>query len=168
MKNFSMILLLAWSGATWAEPAYVMDSVNAKLRSGKGENYRTLRIIPSKTEVEIIEPDDEFAKVKTADGQIGWIKSSLLKSQPSETKEGIDSASQATPMPEMNKEPSAPVDSVAKVPNEASAAPRFQGTGDMSFSSILMIALVAFLAGVGVGVVALRTYYLKRLHGLRI
>jgi hypothetical protein len=78
MKIFVSMLMLLWCAAGYAETASVIDNARANLRTGKGENYRFLRVLPPKTEVEIIETSDDYTKVKTAEGQTGWVKSSLL------------------------------------------------------------------------------------------
>lgn len=169
MKNFSIILLLVWCGTAYAETAYVIDNVNAKLRSGKGENYRTLRILPAKTEVEVVESDEEFTKVKTAEGQFGWIKSSLLKSQRSEGKEGVENLVAPLPQLDGSKDTSPQNEAIgAKPQGDLVPVPHRQETGDTPLVTLLIVGLVAFLAGVAVGVAALRAYYLRRLHGLRI
>lgn len=170
MKNFIAIFLLVWCGSVWAETAYVIDNVNAKLRSGKGENYRTLRVLSASTEVEVIEADDdEFTKVKTSEGQIGWIKSSLLKSQRADGKGGMENPLAIVAVPDVSKDSLVPGDLVAAKPqSENSAVPHGQVHADPPLTTLLMVALGAFLVGVAAGATALRAYYLRRLHGLRI
>lgn len=164
MKNLVLVLMLLGAQIAWAETAFVVDNVNAKLRSGKGENYRTLRVLPAKTEVDILEPDEEFAKVKTADGQVGWIKSSLLRTQKAEGKD----VQEVTVLQMPVQEPPVQIQQGQEGEMPTAASQPAPIAADKSYTTLLTVALLAFLAGVAVGAAALRAYYLKRLHGLRI
>jgi hypothetical protein len=166
MKNILLALLLFWHGSATADTAYVAENVNAKLRSGKGENYRTLKVLAAKTEVEVLEPDDEFAKVKTAEGQVGWIKSSLLKPISKSPKDVAETVMVVSQQPDLST-PGAE-ETPATPPNIAASVPNGPDQNNKSISTLLTVALVAFLAGIAVGAFALRAYYLRRLRGLRI
>lgn len=168
MKNILLALLLFWYASATADTAYVAENVNAKLRSGKGENYRTLRVLPSKTEVEVLEPDDEFAKVKTAEGHVGWIKSSLLKSDPKPPNEVVEPVTVVSQQPDKSVNMSVAGEPPKTPPNIAASVPDGPDQNNKSISTLLIVALVAFLAGIAVGAFALRAYYLRRLRGLRI
>jgi len=175
MKFFAVVLMFLWSGIVSAENVQVIEGVRAKLRSGDGENYRTLRVLPAKTMVELIEQGDEFSKVKSQDGQIGWIKSSLLQS--------LHAQSAAAPTPavepvEAGKASVTPVVAVPKVPHDTSerlneeqknlVKEPVRSNGEPQFTTLLLSTLAAFVAGMALGAFLLRSYYLKRLHGLRI
>lgn len=186
MKLFAVILMLLWSGLVSAENAQVIEGVRAKLRSGDGENYRTLRVLPSKSVVEVIEQGDEFSKVKSQDGQYGWIKSSLLQPLPLQSgaakvlatpAQASVQVSAAAPM-EAVKAPVTPVEAAQKDLLEAREQlikmqkelekERARTDGEPQFSTLLLSALAAFVAGMALGAFLLHTYYLKRLRGLRI
>lgn len=168
MKNILLALLLFWHGYATADTAYVAENVNAKLRSGKGENYRTLKILAARTEVEVIEPDDEFAKVKTAEGQVGWIKSSLLKPISTSPKDVAETVTVVSQQPDQSMSTPGVGETPPTPPNIAASAPNGPDQNNQSISTLLTVALVAFLAGIAVGAFALRAYYLRRLRGLRI
>lgn len=184
MKFFAVILMLLWCGAATAGNAQVMEGVRAKLRSGDGENYRTLRVLPAKTVIEVIEEGDEFTKVKAQDGQYGWIKSSLL--QPMQSVAPVAAPSQAAPAPaplvasvgEAGKVDATAVEAaqkdllaareqLAKMQNELEKE-RARTDGEPQFSTLLLSTLAAFALGIFLGALLLRAYYLKRLRGLRI
>jgi uncharacterized protein YgiM (DUF1202 family) len=168
MKIFATFLMLLWYGIATAETANVVDNVRANLRSGKGENYRTLRILPAKTEVEIIEADDEYTKIKTAEGQTGWVKSSLLTS--SQQPLAAEATSQAPPSEELSaaqKELLAARTQLVKMQNDLEQE-RARTKGEPLHATLFLVALVAFAVGLISGAILLHTYYIRRLHGLRI
>ena len=169
-------MMLLWCAVVTAETAKVMEGVRAKLRSGEGESYRTVRILPAKAEVEVAETGREFTRVKTADGQTGWIKSSLLQPVPA------PAAPLAAPVAEAAN-PAAPVleaaqqdllgarEQPAKMQSELEQKPeqeRAHTGGEPQFATLFLVALAAFVVGMAVGALLLRAYYIKRLHGLRI
>lgn len=182
MKFFAVILMLLWCGAASAGNAQVMEGVRAKLRSGDGENYRTLRVLPAKTVIEVIEEGDEFTKVKAQDGQYGWIKSSLL--QPMQSVAPVAAAAQAAPAPAVasvgeagkvdataveaaQKDLLAAREQLAKMQDELEKE-RARTDGEPQLSTLLLSTLAAFALGMFLGALLLRAYYLKRLRGLRI
>jgi uncharacterized protein YgiM (DUF1202 family) len=168
MKIFISILMLLWSAAGYAESASVVDNVRANLRTGKGENYRFLRVLPPKTEVEIIETSDDYTKVKTAEGQTGWVKSSLLGAPVPTPK--AEAAQQAAPPPDLaalQKELQEAREELVKMQNELEMEQARAG-GEPQLTTLYLAALAAFAVGVLIGALALRAYYIRRLHGLRI
>lgn len=61
--------------------AYVSDSLEITLRSGQGNDYRILRMLPSGTEVQVLERGTEWTRVQ-ASNQQGWVRSVFLQEQP--------------------------------------------------------------------------------------
>jgi SH3-like domain-containing protein len=182
MKFFAVIVMLLWCGVATAGNAQVMEGVRAKLRSGDGENYRTLRVLPAKTVVEIIEEGDEFTKVKAQDGQYGWIKSSLLQSMqpaspvaapaasaPSPTAPSATSGKTLAPVVEAAQQDLiAAREQLAKMQIELEKKRGCTADEEPQLSALLLGALAAFALGMLLGALLLRAYYLKRLRGLRI
>jgi len=168
MNIFIVALMMSWAGMVAAESASVVDNVRANLRSGKGENYRSLRILPAKTEVEVLESDDDYSKIKTADGQTGWVKSSLLNSvQQAAAAEAASQAAPAFDLVAAQKEILAAREQLAKMQGELEQE-RSRTKGEPLLTTLYLVALAAFVAGMMIGALLLRTYYLRRLHGLRI
>lgn len=166
MKIFIAAMMLFWSATVAAESATVDENVRANLRSGKGENYRSLRILPAKTEVEVLEVDEDYSRIKTADGQTGWMKSSLLTAIPP----AAESSSQAAPAFDLvaaQKEILAAREQVARMQSELEKE-RSRTKGEPLLTTLYLVGLAAFAAGMIAGVLLLRAYYLRRLHGLRI
>ena len=168
MNIFFATLMLFWSGMVAAESASVIDNVRANLRSGKGENYRSLRTLPAKTEVEVLESADDYSKIKTADGQTGWVKSALLNSaQQAATAEAANQAAPAFDIVAAQKEILAAREQMAKMQSELEQE-RSRTKGEPLLTTLYLVALAAFAGGMMAGGLLLRTYYLRRLHGLRI
>lgn len=174
MKIIAAIVMLLWCGIVTAESAQVVEGVRAKLRSGDGENYRTLRVLPASTEVEVTEAGQEFTKVKTVDGQVGWIKSSLLQPLKPEAPPAVatvplvDAANPAvSPVEAAQKDLFAAREQLAKMQGELEKE-RALTKGEPQLATLLMIALIAFVVGMTIGALLLRAYYFRRLHGLRI
>lgn len=82
-----ILLTLALLGITLtaqAETRYVTDELEIDLRSGTSLQHRILRMIPSGTELEILERDEAsgYTKVRTSSGVEGWILSRYLTNTP--------------------------------------------------------------------------------------
>ena len=88
MKIFSTLLaslLLLTSGLLQAETRFVTDIANITLRTGESTSHRIIRILPSGTPVETLEPDNQetgYTKVR-AKGSVGYILTNKLMSTPS-------------------------------------------------------------------------------------
>lgn len=61
--------------------AYVSDNLEITLRSGQGNDYRILRMLPSGTEVQVLERGTEWTRVQVGNQQ-GWVRSVFLQEQP--------------------------------------------------------------------------------------
>lgn len=168
MKIFVAILMSAWCAVAVAEPASVVDNVRANLRSGKGENYRTLRILPAKTTVEVLESDGEYSKVKLEDGQTGWIKSSLVTSvQSAPLTETVTPAVSSVDLSAIQKELVTAREQLAKMQGELEQE-RALTKGEPQHTTLILVGLAGLAVGVIIGALVLRAYYIRRLHGLRI
>jgi uncharacterized protein YgiM (DUF1202 family) len=168
MKIFVAILMSVWCAVAVAEPASVIDNVRANMRSGKGENYRTLRSLPAKTMVEVLESDGEYSKVQLEDGQTGWVKSSLLAA--SKAPAPVEATVQAMPSVDLTaiqKELVTAREQLVKMQGELEQE-RALTKGEPQHSSLILAALAGLAVGVIIGMLVLRAHYLRRLHGLRI
>lgn len=79
-----MAMLLGITLTVQAETRYVTDELEIDLRSGTSLQHRILRMIPSGTQLEILERDEAtgYTKVRTASGVEGWILSRYLTTTP--------------------------------------------------------------------------------------
>ena len=71
---------------TWgrAETRYVTDEVQITLRAGDSTRYKILKMLPSGTPLEVlgVNQTTKFARVRTADGTVGYVPEDQLKSEP--------------------------------------------------------------------------------------
>ena len=75
--------LWAVMGNAQAGPTrYVTDEFTITLRSGGGNQYRILRLLPTGTALEVLERDTGWARVETAKGRQGWVPAQYLISRP--------------------------------------------------------------------------------------
>lgn len=163
MKLFLFLAVLLWSGAAAAQTATVTDTANVNMRSGKGENYRIIRVLPPRTELDVIELDQDYVKAKTTDGETGWVLRKFLDIHKAEKEK--TNQSQAA-LEAAQKELVAARVEVANLQRELEQRPNQpRNTPPGSF---LLLVLGAFVGGVAAGMLILKAYYRKRLHGLRI
>ena len=73
------LLVLGCSGA-FAETAYVTDILRLGIHRAQDTSDPAFQNLVSGTELEIIERVPNFARVRTSDGQDGWVKSAYLVS----------------------------------------------------------------------------------------
>ncbi|PVY75422.1 SH3 domain protein [Tamilnaduibacter salinus] len=67
-----------------AETMYIDDMLKAPLRAGEGLQYRIVhKGLPSGTQVNLLETSDSgYSRVRTGDGQEGWLPTRYLSRQP--------------------------------------------------------------------------------------
>ena len=75
-------LLLGLTSQAYGQPMYIIDKVRINLRTGAGNDYRILRVLPSGTRVDVIEPGEKWHRVVTKDGEEGWLPSQWLSETP--------------------------------------------------------------------------------------
>ena len=73
------------ASAQAGEPRYITDRLEVTLRTGHGNQYKILRMLPSGTPVEVLEEDAEsgYSRVRLGSGIEGWVVSRYLDQQPS-------------------------------------------------------------------------------------
>ena len=82
MKSIPIVLALVLGlvSTAMAETRYVSDRLEIQMRTGKGTQFRILRMLPSGTALEILEVDQEngYSRVRTPSGVEGWVLSRYL------------------------------------------------------------------------------------------
>ena len=76
----SIVLVFGVFANAMAETRYVSDRLEIQMRTGKGTQFRILRMLPSGTPVEILETDQEngYSRVRVPGGVEGWVLTRLL------------------------------------------------------------------------------------------
>lgn len=82
MKATSLFLVLVAtvSGLAQAETRYVSDRLEIQMRTGKGTQFKILRMLPSGTALEVLEVDQQngYSRVRSAGGVEGWVLNRYL------------------------------------------------------------------------------------------
>ncbi len=75
--------LLGVLGSAYAGPTrYVTDEFTITLRSGAGNQYRILKLLPTGTALEVLERGKGWTRVGTIEGRQGWVSSQYLIGHP--------------------------------------------------------------------------------------
>ncbi|MBF0377375.1 MAG: TIGR04211 family SH3 domain-containing protein [Desulfamplus sp.] len=64
--------------SSFAETGYVSDMLILSLKEGPGRQYNTIKTLRSNMPVEIVETTERFLKVKTEEGDLGWVESQYI------------------------------------------------------------------------------------------
>nr|WP_242674558.1 TIGR04211 family SH3 domain-containing protein [Marinobacter halodurans] len=83
-KLLAAALLTALCLPAFAQTKYVDDELLIMLRSGEGNQFRILDSLKSGTRLEVLQEGENsgYTKVRTQDGQEGWVLSRYLSNQP--------------------------------------------------------------------------------------
>jgi SH3 domain protein len=66
----------------WAETAYIVDSLKVALRSGPGNDQKSLGMAESGNPVEVLKPGEEWSQVRLGNGTEGYLLSRYLTATP--------------------------------------------------------------------------------------
>ena len=75
---FLGIVLMCFSANGFAESLYVTDQLKLTLRSGPSTEHKILAVVESGQKVEMLEPGEDWSKVRTANGKEGYVLARYL------------------------------------------------------------------------------------------
>jgi SH3 domain protein len=85
MKNYSNLLVfiflsacILFSASVNAESMYVTDKMKITFRTGPGNDRKIISLLDSGQEVEVVEPQGDWARVMLPDGKEGWVLARYL------------------------------------------------------------------------------------------
>lgn len=81
----ALLAIGAPAGALSGDTRYITDELRVPMRSGKGNQFRILDAgLPSGTRLALLEdaPDEGWARVRTPEGEEGWIRRQYLVDEP--------------------------------------------------------------------------------------
>lgn len=78
------------AGPVWAKSMYVTDRIEVGVRSGIGIEQKFIGTIKTGDRVEVLEADQNWSKVKLANGTVGWVASRFLVEQVKTTAAAAD------------------------------------------------------------------------------
>jgi len=73
-----LVITAAWAGAAAAETAYVTDLLQLGLHHASDTSDRPFENLPSGTRLEVLERRTHYARVRTDDGDEGWVKAAYI------------------------------------------------------------------------------------------
>lgn len=73
---------LAMANIVLAEQRYVVDTIVVSLREGPGSQYKAIKTVQTGQSMEVIESKNNFLRVRTSEGDEGWLPSQYTASQP--------------------------------------------------------------------------------------
>ena len=102
-----------------AETRYITDQIESTLRAGESTRFKILKMLPSGTRVEVLDINQttKYARVRTADGAVGFVPEAQLQNEPAARNR---LAELETRLAELQQEPDALAARLAKVQNEHS------------------------------------------------
>ncbi|NQT69287.1 MAG: TIGR04211 family SH3 domain-containing protein [Desulfobacteraceae bacterium] len=83
MRHFVFIgvLLILFSTAVQAETMYVSDLAEITLRTGEGVDHKIIAMLKSGQKVKVLEPADQWTRIRLPSGKEGWVVSRFLTSK---------------------------------------------------------------------------------------
>ena len=76
------ICLMSLSAVAFAETMYVTDLLKLPLRTGPTTEYKILALVESGQRLEVVEPGDNWSKVRLPNGKEGYVLNRYLVAQP--------------------------------------------------------------------------------------
>jgi SH3 domain protein len=70
---WALLTTLIWTGLSSAQTLYVSESLEITLRSGPGNDYRIIAMLPSTTRLQLQEEGKEWHRVRDENGRNGWV-----------------------------------------------------------------------------------------------
>ena len=83
MNRFVMIgcWILLLAATSWAENVYVSENIRLTVRKEPGNDKKIVSILTSGDQVNVLQPGDEWTKVRLSDDKEGWVLSRFLSTQ---------------------------------------------------------------------------------------
>ena len=79
---FIGIIVICFSAVGSAETRYVTDIWSLTLRTGPGTEYKILALVESGQQLELVEPGDDWSRVRLPNGKEGYVLNRYLVAQP--------------------------------------------------------------------------------------
>ena len=86
MLLFALLIALSISvGSTHADTRYVSDMLLLTLREGQGSQYKLIKTLSTGTPVEVLEETARYLRVRTREGEEGWVEKQYISSEEPKT-----------------------------------------------------------------------------------
>lgn len=78
----SMACLFFGAGVASAEQRYIVDTLVVSLREGPGPHFKAIKTLQTGQSFEVLETQEDFVRVRTAEGDEGWVQSQYTDPRP--------------------------------------------------------------------------------------
>lgn len=76
------VVFQGWAQELPQGPAYISDTIRVALRSGQGMDQKVVTSLPVGQKIEILEPGEEWTRIRAANGSEGWLLSNFISKTP--------------------------------------------------------------------------------------
>lgn len=74
--------LLTIAGLAQGEERYIVDTITVSLREGAGPQYKVIKTLQTGQAFEVLETQGEFVRVRTKEGEEGWLQERFTNARP--------------------------------------------------------------------------------------
>jgi SH3 domain protein len=120
---FVIALVVGLAAPVLAETRYVSDRLEIQMRTGKGTQFRILRMLQSGTELEVLEVDQQngYTRVRTPGGVEGWVLSRHLMQGRAAREQLADAEKKLARLELENRKLTASLDDIQKAKGSTTA-----------------------------------------------
>ena len=86
------VCLFLLMGLVHAEERYIADTIVVSLREGPGPQYNVIKTLQTGQSFEVLERRNNFIRVRTKDGDEGWLQDQFTSTRPPSKNKGSDEA----------------------------------------------------------------------------
>jgi SH3 domain protein len=80
--SFALACLLSLAGHALAEQRYIVDTIVVSLREGPGSQFKFIKTLKTGQSFEVLETKNDYVRVRTADGDEGWLQKQFTDTNP--------------------------------------------------------------------------------------
>jgi SH3 domain protein len=82
-NSLAFVLVLMVAAASAETTRYISDELKVPVRRGASNQHKIVRFLQSGTSVVVLETSGDFSRVRTSNGQDGWVSTNDLMAEPS-------------------------------------------------------------------------------------
>ncbi|MBA3013735.1 MAG: TIGR04211 family SH3 domain-containing protein [Proteobacteria bacterium] len=97
-----LVCAVAMASSAHADQRYVVDTIVVSLREGPGSQYKAIKTVQTGQSLEVIESKNNFIRVRTSDGNEGWLPSQYAVNQPTNANVVKDLQEEITSLRDQN------------------------------------------------------------------
>jgi len=82
IMTINAFCLLMLAGLVQGEERYIVDTITVSLREGAGPQYKVVKTLQTGQSFEVLETQGEFVRVRTKEGEEGWLQERFTNARP--------------------------------------------------------------------------------------